>query len=118
MNQPHCNTHARFEYDCMDCHDELLGCTARFPPPNITCTTCKHRHPATVSCDQARRQAELNRLKRTEVHTHRVSEEYTQALDDYKLAIEQVNSLLGEGAPMSIIALIDAWKKLGEANGR
>lgn len=83
---------------------------------NITCPQCRHRHPAAVTCDQAKRQAQLNQLANAAVLARKISADYAEALDQYRLAIEGVDATLGDGASMRIITLMEAWKRLGEAN--
>jgi hypothetical protein len=86
--------------------------------PNITCPHCKFRHPANVSCEQAKRQAQLNAMKRAKAQREEAAAQWRWVVDDYNAAVLSVDERLGPGAADAILNLITRWNDLGEANAR
>lgn len=82
---------------------------------NITCPLCRFRHPAAVTCEQAKRAAIAQRVWR-EQNASLITKQYAQALEEYQSATANVDATLGAGAAVRIITLMEAWKKLGEFN--
>lgn len=85
---------------------------------NITCPHCRFRHPAHVTCEQAKRLAQLNAIKRAQQQREEAAAVWATVVSDYNAAVVAVDERFGPGAADAILNLITRWNDLGEANGR
>ena len=69
---------------------------------NITCLLCLYRHPASHTCQEAKRLADLARAERD------------WRIAKYELSFKEVDETFGSGAAWKIVCLIADWHALKE----